>query len=71
MIKLFRKKIERRCEYCAKGTQLDEENILCSKKGIRSADSKCRKFTYDPTKRIPSKQKALDFEKYKQYDYSL
>lgn len=71
MIKLFRKKIERRCEYCAKGTQLDEENILCSKKGVRSAGSKCRKFTYDPTKRIPSKPKALDFEKYKEYDYSL
>lgn len=71
MIKLFRKKIERRCEYCAKGTRLEDDTILCAKKGIRSIDSKCRKFTYDPTKRIPSKPKALDFEKYKQYDYSL
>lgn len=71
MIKLFRKKIERRCEYCAKCTKLDEDTILCAKKGIRAVDSKCRKFQYDPTKRIPTKPKALDFEKYKQYDYSL
>lgn len=71
MIKLFRKKIERRCEYCARGTHLDELTVLCTKKGMRSIHEKCRKFAYDPTKRIPSKQKALDFEKYKQYDYSL
>ncbi len=71
MVKLFRKKIERRCEYCARGTLLEDNTILCTKKGIRSMNEKCRKFTYDPTKRIPTKPKALDFEKYKQYDYSL
>lgn len=71
MIKLFRRKMERRCEYCLRGTKLDEDTILCAKKGIRSADGKCRKFKYDACKRIPSKPKALDFEKYNEYDYSL
>ena len=71
MIKLFRRKMERRCEYCSKGAKLDENTILCAKRGIRSIDSKCRKFTYDPTKRIPTRPKALDFGKYKEYDYSL
>lgn len=71
MIRLFRKKIEHRCAYCVHGTQLDEDTILCSKKGLRDSNNKCCKFTYDPCKRIPVKAKALNFEKYDQYDYSL
>ncbi len=71
MIRLFRKKIEKRCGYCAHGTALDEDTVLCAKKGIRPTDGKCRKFLYDACKRQPAKAKALDFEKYDQYDYSL
>lgn len=68
---LFRKKIERLCSYCIYSTKLDEDQMLCAKKGIRSPDSKCRRFRYDPCKRIPAKAKALDFSKYDQEDYSL
>lgn len=68
---LFRKRIERRCTYCVRATHLDEAQVLCIKKGVRSADGKCWKFKYDPIKRIPSKPKALDFSKYDQEDYSL
>ena len=68
---LFRKKIERSCSYCIRGTRLDDEQVLCSKKGLRSIDGKCWKFRYDPIKRIPAKPKALDFSKYDQEDYSL
>ena len=71
MIKLFRKKIERRCEYCARSTKLDDETVLCTKKGIRTPDSKCRKFTYDPTKRIPPKPKTPDFDQFSKDDFSL
>lgn len=68
---LFRKKIERSCSYCQFGTQIEEDLILCSKKGVRSIDSKCRRFRYDPCKRIPHKAKALDFSKYEEQDFSL
>jgi len=68
---LFRKNIEKSCNYCVYGTALDEDTILCMKKGIVSRDGKCRKFSYDPCKRIPVKAKALDFDKYKNQDYSL
>lgn len=68
---LFRKRIERRCTYCLRCTRLDEEQVLCVKKGVRPADGKCWKFKYDPTKRIPAKPKALDFAKYDQEDFSL
>lgn len=68
---LFRKKIQRACAYCIHGTNLDENNVLCAKKGIRLEDSPCRKFKYDPCKRVPAKAKALDFSKYDEKDYSL
>lgn len=68
---LFRKKIERSCMYCGFGVMLENGQILCSKKGLRCVDDSCRKFLYDPCKRIPPKAKALDFQKYEQEDFSL
>lgn len=68
---LFRKKIERSCAYCVYGTKVDEDTILCAKKGMKTPEDKCRKFKYDPLKRIPSKAKALDFSKYDEQDFSL
>lgn len=68
---LFRKKILRACEYCARGTKLDDDSVLCAKKGVVSADGECRKFQYDPCKRVPPKAKALDFVKYDLEDFSL
>ncbi len=68
---LFRKKIERSCSYCRFGTVLEDGQVLCSKKGIRSVEDKCLKFKYDPCKRIPLKAKAMDFSKYDNEDYSL
>ena len=68
---LFRKKIERSCSYCIYSTKLDEDTILCAKKGMNPVPDKCKKFKYDPTKRIPAKAKALDFSKYDDQDFSL
>lgn len=68
---LFRKKIERACIYCARSAKLNDEQVLCSKKGVQSQDSQCFWFRYDPYKRIPKKAKALDFSKYDNEDFSL
>ena len=68
---LFRKKMERCCSYCAHGTKIDEEQVLCVKRGVVSACGQCRKFAFDPCKRIPPKPKALDFRKYDNEDFSL
>lgn len=68
---LFRKKIDPSCSYCTRSAKLADGQVLCSKKGIISGDGKCMSFRYDPFKRIPSKPKALDFEKYNQEDFSL
>ena len=68
---LFRKKIERSCSYCVFGARLDDGQILCCKKGMRTPDDNCIWFRYDPCKRIPMKAKALDFSKYQFEDFSL
>ena len=68
---LFRKKMEGSCAYCAHGVKVNEEQVLCAKKGLRSIGEKCRRFRYDPTKRIPPRPKALDFQKYSKEDFSL
>lgn len=71
MYMLFRKKIERSCSYCAYGAKLDDEQVLCAKKGLRPVDGKCLRFQYDPCKRIPVKTKAMDLSKYENTDFSL
>ena len=68
---LFRKKIEPACLYCRYGTKLDDNLILCCKKGVKAEDDHCFRFRYDPLKRMPQKQKALDFSKYDNEDFSL
>lgn len=68
---LFRKKMICSCLYCARGTQMEDGMILCSKRGVVTEQEKCRKFQYDPCKRIPVKAKALDFKKYDEMDFSL
>ena len=68
---LFRKKMQRSCAYCTFGTQLDEDTVLCTKRGIMPIYKACRKFKYDPCKRIPHKAKSPDFSKFKDEDFSL
>lgn len=68
---LFRKKLPKSCSYCIHGTKLNDDEVLCIRKGIVRIDRCCMKFTYDPCKRIPLKAKASNFAKYKDEDFSL
>ena len=68
---LFRKKMKRLCSYCESGAELEDGQILCTRKGLRLPEDKCWRFRYDPCKRIPKKAKALDFSKYDQEDFTL
>ncbi len=68
---LFRKKITRSCEYCVHGTKIGETQLLCAKKGLVPLEAHCRKFAYDPFKRVPPRFKAVDFSKYNTEDFSL
>lgn len=68
---LFRKNKEKMCALCAHSTVIDEDTVQCPKKGRKNYDDQCLAFRYDPCKRVPKKEKALDVSKYEEYDYSL
>lgn len=68
---LFQKKIEPHCAYCDRGTQLDEDSILCRKHGIVPTSSYCSTFKYDPLKRIPPRPIAPNFLHLKDEDFVL
>lgn len=68
---LFRKKLPRSCLYCAHGASISPTQVVCAKKGIVASDCPCRKFTYDPLKRVPPRRRPLDFRAYDDEDFSL
>ena len=68
---LFTKKIEPRCAYCGRGTSLDEEKVICAKKGVVSAGEHCRAFYYDPLRRVPPKPASLELANLKDEDFIL
>ena len=68
---LFQKKIDPRCVYCARSRPLDEEQVVCDKKGVMSAGSHCRSFRYDPLKRVPPRPAKADFSALKDEDFQI
>jgi hypothetical protein len=51
---LFTNNDEGRCALCLHGkTASDPSKILCCKKGVVDAGSRCRRYRYDPLKRVP------------------
>ena len=66
---LFRKKIDRFCSYCVYAGKLDDETYLCAKRGFVAACHHCRKFKYDPLKRVPKRRKPKDFSEYDELDF--
>ena len=53
---MFKKKISPSCEYCSIGKARTNKTILCVKYGITLPKNHCKKFKYDPLKRVPKKQ---------------
>ncbi len=68
---LFRKKMPKTCFHCLYARIKDEAEIQCEKRGARTADSPCRRYKYDPCKRIPPRLKAPDFSAFDADDFSL
>lgn len=68
---LFEKDMDPRCAYCQKGTPLEDGQVMCVKKGIVSAAGSCRRFHYDPLKRVPPKPMAASFDRFKDEDFTL
>ncbi len=68
---LFERDIEPHCAYCKHGVTLDDDQVMCIKKGIVSPAGACRRFRYDPLKRVPPKAPVADFSKLRDEDFVL
>ncbi len=68
---LFEKHIEPRCAYCRRGVRLDDTRVMCVKKGIVLPNGACRRFRYDPLKRVPPQPVTADFSRLKAEDFTL
>lgn len=45
--------------------------MVCQHHGLVPCAHHCRKFRYDPLKRIPGRVKPKEFEKFDKQDFSL
>jgi len=68
---LFRKDIDPRCAYCARGSRINDEQVVCVKRGVVSAADRCGAFKYDPLKRVPSRPAKLDASRLSEDDFKL
>ena len=50
---IFRKNVEPACAYCKHSAPAGEDSCICVKKGIVSLWDSCRRFSYDPLRRVP------------------
>lgn len=70
MSSMFNKDLPRSCKYCVFGkASLISGEILCKKHGVTLNNDYCRRYKYDPLKRIPERVKLADG--YKPEDFSL
>lgn len=64
---LFSKNIEPNCEYCRRAQIFENcEEIGCKLRGVMTSGDKCRRFVYDPLKRVPEPPmvfRAREFDK--------
>lgn len=58
--KLYGNNVEASCEYCIHGRKSsDGKAVLCPKRGVMPLYHHCRKYEYDPLKRIPMSQPKI------------
>ena len=52
--KLLGENITPKCQYCLFGVPAPDGNaVLCTKTGVSDKDASCKKYRYDPLKRVP------------------
>ena len=67
---LFGNFVEPACRYCHNARESgDGTLILCQHRGVVAPYDSCRKYRYDPLRRVPSRQPVLP--QYDQSDFEL
>ena len=68
--KLYGNRIQPTCEICLYGRRSSDGGvILCTFRGIKQLYSHCRRFSYDPLKRVPFRQPKV--EEFTPEDFSI
>ncbi|GHU88877.1 hypothetical protein FACS1894202_05870 [Clostridia bacterium] len=67
---LFRKDIDPRCAYCSRGRPMGRGDVACFHRGVVKEHFHCKKFRYDPLRRVPPKPVTLDHS-YTRDDFTL
>ncbi len=58
--KLYGNTVQPSCEHCVYGRKsFDGNAVLCEQKGVMPLYHHCRRYRYDPLKRVPYRQPAL------------
>ena len=70
-MKLFRKNIEPRCAYCARGARIDDGHVACVKRGVVADTDKWPAFRYDPLRRMPSRPAELNTSRLSPEDFQV
>lgn len=61
MKEMFNKDIVKKCAHCCNSLPLSNNGeMACKIRGIVNSDDLCRKYKYDPLKRVPKAQKIAD-----------
>ena len=68
---LFRKDIDPRCAYCARGSRIGEDKVACVKRGIVPPEDHCDAFKYYQQKRVPPRPVKLDTDKLTPEDFEI
>ena len=67
---LFRKSIDPRCMYCSRGRPMGRGQVGCVYHGVVKEHHHCRRFRYDPLRRVPAKPAKLG-RNYTDKDFEL
>ena len=70
-MKLFRKNIEPRCAYCARGARIDDGHVACVTRGVVADTDKGPAFRYDPLRRMPSRPAELNTSRLSPEDFQV
>lgn len=68
--KLLGKNVRKSCAWCVHGVKSEySDEVFCIKNGVTLINDYCRKYKYDPLKRIPDRKKIAG--KFSAEDFKL
>ena len=68
---LYRQKLEPCCACCTSARPISSDAAVCLRRGIVSLSGCCRKFSYDPLKRIPEAPRTLVRKEHSPEEFEL